>query len=49
MVRHQRLFGGANIHSVWRLQALGFGGRDNVIHAHEQYTELKTIWIDLNG
>jgi gamma-glutamyl-gamma-aminobutyraldehyde dehydrogenase len=27
----------------------GFGGRDNGIHAHEQYTELKTIWIDLTG
>ena len=27
----------------------GFGGRDNGIHAHEQYTELKTIWLDLNG
>ena len=26
----------------------GFGGRDNGIHAHDQYTELKTIWIDLN-
>ena len=26
----------------------GFGGRDNGIHAHEQYTELKTIWIDLS-
>lgn len=26
----------------------GFGGRDNSIHAHDQYTELKTIWIDLN-
>lgn len=25
----------------------GFGGRDNGIHAHEQYTELKTIWINL--
>lgn len=25
----------------------GFGGRDNSIHAHHQYTELKTIWIDL--
>ncbi|MFC6673945.1 aldehyde dehydrogenase [Marinobacterium aestuariivivens] len=25
----------------------GFGGRDNSIHAHDQYTELKTIWIDL--
>ncbi len=25
----------------------GFGGRDNGIHAHDQYTELKTIWIDL--
>ncbi len=26
----------------------GFGGRDNSLHAHEQYTELKTIWIDLS-
>jgi gamma-glutamyl-gamma-aminobutyraldehyde dehydrogenase len=26
----------------------GFGGRDNSIHAHEQYTELKTIWIDIS-
>ncbi|MEM9010613.1 MAG: aldehyde dehydrogenase [Pseudomonadota bacterium] len=26
----------------------GFGGRDNGIHAHDQYTELKTIWIDLS-
>ena len=25
----------------------GFGGRDNGIHAHDQYTEVKTIWIDL--
>lgn len=25
----------------------GFGGRDNSIHAHDQYTEMKTIWIDL--
>lgn len=25
----------------------GFGGRDNGMHAHEQYTELKTLWIDL--
>ena len=25
----------------------GFGGRDNGIHAHEQYCEVKTIWIDL--
>jgi len=23
----------------------GFGGRDNGIHAHEQYTEIKTIWM----
>ena len=23
----------------------GFGGRDNGIHAHDQYTQLKTIWI----
>ncbi|WP_028468897.1 aldehyde dehydrogenase [Neptunomonas japonica] len=26
----------------------GFGGRDNSIHAHDQYTELKTIWVDLS-
>ena len=26
----------------------GFGGRDNGLHAHDQYTELKTIWVDLN-
>ena len=26
----------------------GFGGRDNSIHAHDQYTEMKTIWIDLS-
>jgi len=25
----------------------GFGGRDNAIHAHDQYTELKTIWMDI--
>jgi gamma-glutamyl-gamma-aminobutyraldehyde dehydrogenase len=25
----------------------GFGGRDNGLHAHDQYTETKTIWIDL--
>ena len=25
----------------------GFGGRDNGTHAHEQYCEVKTIWIDL--
>lgn len=25
----------------------GFGGRDNGMQAHDQYTELKTIWIDL--
>ena len=24
----------------------GFGGRDNGIHAHDQYTNLKTIWFD---
>jgi len=28
-------------------KASGFGGRDNGIHAHDQYTEIKTIWIDL--
>ncbi|WP_333683373.1 aldehyde dehydrogenase [Pontibaca methylaminivorans] len=26
----------------------GFGGRDNGIHAHDQYTRIKTIWIDLS-
>lgn len=26
----------------------GFGGRDKSIFAHEQYTELKTIWIDVS-
>lgn len=26
----------------------GFGGRDNGTHAHDQYTEIKTIWIDLS-
>ena len=25
----------------------GFGGRDNGLAAHDQFTELKTIWIDL--
>jgi 4-(gamma-glutamylamino)butanal dehydrogenase len=24
----------------------GFGGRDKTIFAHDQYTELMTIWID---
>ncbi|WP_317055890.1 aldehyde dehydrogenase [Roseovarius rhodophyticola] len=26
----------------------GFGGRDNGIHAHDQFTEVKTIWVDLS-
>lgn len=26
----------------------GFGGRDNSLHAHDQYTGLKTIWVDLS-
>ncbi|MFT5721768.1 MAG: gamma-glutamyl-gamma-aminobutyraldehyde dehydrogenase [Motiliproteus sp.] len=26
----------------------GFGGRDKSVHAHDQYTQLKTIWIDLS-
>ncbi len=26
----------------------GFGGRDNGLQAHDQYTECKTIWIDLS-
>lgn len=28
-------------------KASGFGGRDNGIHAHDQYTQVKTIWVDL--
>ena len=27
----------------------GFAGRDKSIWAHEQYTELKTIWMQLAG
>ncbi|PWE30563.1 aldehyde dehydrogenase [Maritimibacter sp. 55A14] len=26
----------------------GFGGRDNGVQAHDQYTQVKTIWIDLS-
>jgi gamma-glutamyl-gamma-aminobutyraldehyde dehydrogenase len=26
----------------------GFGGRDNGLHAFDQYTEVKTIWLDLS-
>ena len=26
----------------------GFGGRDKSVHAHDQYTELKTIWFDVS-
>lgn len=26
----------------------GFGGRDNSLQAHEQYSETKSIWIDLS-
>ncbi|WP_170367407.1 aldehyde dehydrogenase [Ruegeria arenilitoris] len=26
----------------------GFGGRDNGLYAHDQYTQLKTLWIDLS-
>jgi len=29
-------------------KASGFGGRDNGLRAHDQYTELKTIWIDIS-
>ncbi len=25
----------------------GFGGHDKSVHAHDQYTELKTIWLQL--
>jgi len=27
----------------------GFGGHDKSLHAHEQYTETKTIWIQLGA
>ena len=27
----------------------GFGGRDNSLLAHDQYTETKTIWLDLSS
>lgn len=27
----------------------GFGGRDNSLQAHDQYTEVKTIWLDLSA
>lgn len=27
----------------------GFGGRDKSVFAHDQYTELKTIWIDVSA
>ena len=26
----------------------GFGGRDKSLHAQDQYTELKTIWLDVS-
>ncbi|MNQ62239.1 Aldehyde dehydrogenase PuuC [compost metagenome] len=26
----------------------GFGGRDKSVHAHDQYTELKTVWMDVS-
>lgn len=29
-------------------KASGFGGRDNGIQAHDQYTQIKTIWVDLS-
>ncbi|PHP64643.1 aldehyde dehydrogenase [Zhengella mangrovi] len=29
-------------------KASGFGGRDNGIQAHDQYTQVKTLWIDLS-
>jgi gamma-glutamyl-gamma-aminobutyraldehyde dehydrogenase len=29
-------------------KASGFGGRDNGIQAHDQYTQIKTIWLDLS-
>ncbi|NGO53869.1 aldehyde dehydrogenase [Allomesorhizobium camelthorni] len=29
-------------------KASGFGGRDNGVQAHDQYTQIKTIWVDLS-
>ncbi|MVV49748.1 aldehyde dehydrogenase [Pseudomonas sp. PB120] len=29
-------------------KASGFGGRDKSVFAHDQYTEIKTIWIDVS-
>lgn len=29
-------------------KASGFGGRDNGIQAHDQYTRIKTIWLDVS-
>ncbi|MGE3778474.1 MAG: aldehyde dehydrogenase family protein [Pirellulaceae bacterium] len=26
----------------------GFGGRDKAFHAHDQYTQTKTLWVDLS-
>ena len=26
----------------------GFGGRDNGVEAHDQFTQIKTIWVDLS-
>jgi len=26
----------------------GFGGRDNGLAAHDQFTQIKTIWLDLS-
>lgn len=30
-------------------KASGFGGHDKSLHAHDQYTELKTIWLQLSS
>jgi gamma-glutamyl-gamma-aminobutyraldehyde dehydrogenase len=27
----------------------GFGGHDKSVHAHDQYTETKTTWIQLRA
>lgn len=29
-------------------RAAGFGGRNNALAANDQYTEAKTIWVDLS-
>ncbi|UTW11410.1 aldehyde dehydrogenase family protein [Marinobacterium rhizophilum] len=48
MYRNRHCFGEGDITTPFGgYKQSGFGGRDNTIHAHVQYTQLRTIWIDL--